>query len=100
VRTIAFPFRIASDGTVASVEHGSNEEAAQLLVALVMTHRGEMPLSPQFGLDDPAFGATEPGEVASAVSVYYPHISLNDIRVTDPTNDGRSTIEVDFDAES
>lgn len=100
MRTIAFPFRINSDGTVASVEHGSNAEAAQLLVALMATHRSEMPLAPQFGIDDPTFGILEPGEISAAVATYFPHINLNDIRLTDPNAAGRMTVEVDYDAES
>lgn len=93
---MAFPFRILSDGSVASVEHRSNEEAAQLLVALTMTQRGELPLAPHFGMNDPTFGTPDPGEIAASAAVFLPDVFIQDIRVTDPNAEGKVRLEIDY----
>lgn len=51
----AFPFRPLPNGRAAVVEDGSDDHRAQQLMHLALTRRGERPLEPDVGLDDPAF---------------------------------------------
>lgn len=51
---IRFPFRLTPSGTVATAPYGSDAEVNDALFAALHTHMGERPLSPQFGISDPA----------------------------------------------
>lgn len=52
---IDFPVRVAG-GHLAQVEQDSAEEIAASLTAILITPRGSLPASPQFGVADPALG--------------------------------------------
>ncbi len=52
---MAWPFRIAGR-RLAQVEQDSIEDARQNVHSYLATTRGERPLSPDFGLEDPTFG--------------------------------------------
>lgn len=52
--TLAHPFRVASDGSIAILTAGSGSNAAQLARHVLSTVPGERPLAPRFGLPDAA----------------------------------------------
>lgn len=52
---LAWPFRMAGR-RLAQVEQGSLADVQQSVHSYLATNRGERPLSPDFGLDDPTFG--------------------------------------------
>lgn len=52
---LAWPFRMAGH-RLAQVEQNSIEDVQQSVRSYLSTVRGERPLSPDFGLEDPTFG--------------------------------------------
>lgn len=52
---LAWPFRLAGH-RLAQVEQNSIEDVQQSVQSYLSTVRGERPLSPDFGLEDPTFG--------------------------------------------
>jgi len=52
---LAWPFRMAG-GRLATVEQDTIEDVQQNVRSYLATTRGERPLAPDFGLEDPTFG--------------------------------------------
>lgn len=76
MRLLAHPFRLAGDGTAATVEQGSDAATAQALGALVATVRGERDDVPAFGVTDPTFGALDLAEVIAGVALFGPAVEI------------------------
>jgi len=55
VDLLAVPFRLTPAGRIATVPSGSDAEAAQAIVVLLGTVRGERELVPDFGMPTPLF---------------------------------------------
>lgn len=83
---LSFPFRLASDGTVATVLDGSDDANAEALAVLVQTIRGERPLAPDFGVTDPAWAELTAGEVNAQLDRFGPAIRVTDV-TADPDGD-------------
>jgi phage baseplate assembly protein W len=81
VRLLAHPFRLAGNGTVATVEQGSDEANAQQIAALLLTETGERPLAPGFGITDPTFRGIDATEVIAAVAEHGPDVTVGDVTV-------------------
>lgn len=69
---LAFPFRIAPDGAVATVGYGTDEEVDQAIAALALTHIGERPMQPEYGIPDPAFAGLDVGDIQVGLDDYGP----------------------------
>jgi phage baseplate assembly protein W len=90
---LAWPFRIAGR-RLAQVEQDSIEDVQQNVRSYLSTMRGERPLSPDFGLEDPTFG---PGFDATRVAGEI--MELEDraevaIVTTGPDAQGRMSVDV------
>lgn len=91
MRLLAFPFRVDATGRIASVERDSDDDLQQRLAMLVLTRTGERPLTPGFGMPDPAGEGFDPQLLAAAAVEYGPDVDLDDIAVV---NNGDGTQDV------
>lgn len=94
MRVFAHPFRIAADGSAATIEQGTADEARQVLQAILAIPQGSRPLGPEWGLEDPAGVGTDEGEVRGVVELCEPDLQVRTVTV-EPTADGRQRVLVD-----
>jgi hypothetical protein len=94
-RILAFPFRLAPNGSVATVEQETDQADREQIAVLALTRRGERPLVPGFGILDPAFGGFDPGALSAAVAVYGPPRTITDVTVVADTETSQ-VVEVAF----
>lgn len=78
---IAYPFRLAAGGVVATIEEGADEQVAQELAVAVLTRRGERVLVPEFGVADPVFTGFDADALRLHVALYGPPVDVTDVTV-------------------
>jgi hypothetical protein len=100
---LAWPFRLPSRGTgrrgpLAQVEQDSVEDVQQNVHSYLSTTRGERPLSPDFGLEDPTFG---PGinatRIAADIEEAEDGRAVVEIAVVGPDANGETAVTVSVD---
>lgn len=98
VEVLAAPFTVTG-GKVATVEAGSDVEAAQLLATLIRTRPGERAAAPGFGIADPTFaGGLDPGALTAAVDLYGPDRRVRTVTsAPDPGDPERIRVTVNYD---
>lgn len=95
-QVLSFPFRLGSNGAVATVEQDSDAAAAEQIAVLLLTRIGERPLSPDFGVTDMVGQGLDPSELAAAISAYGPEVTLQDVSITE-VGDGVQQVTVTFE---
>lgn len=92
---LSHPFRLGSDGRVATVEQTSDAGAAEQLAVLCLTRPGERPLVPAFGLSDPTFAGFDASELAAGVAAWGPAVDVTNVTIT-AAGDAVQAVEVLF----
>lgn len=92
---ISHPFRLARDGSIATVDQTSDAGLAEQIAVLALTRPGERPLVPGFGLPDPTFEGFEPSALAAAVALWGPDVLLDQVTVVQ-RDDSTQQVEVSF----
>lgn len=82
---ISHPFRLAPDGSVATVEDGSEEAAAEAIAVMVLTRKGERDLVPDFGVTDPTFDGLSLAELQAGLADYGPQVDVGSVETTYPS---------------
>lgn len=84
-RVISFPFRLGSDGGIATVEQGSDVEIDEAIVIAVLVSPGERIQCPTFGVADPAFQGFEIGALQRHLLDFGPRVDVTalDVRLLD-----------------
>jgi len=91
---LAFPFKLTSDGSAATVMRGSDAETDQAVAVAILTTIGERPMRPTFGVPDPAFAGLHLGDVQVCLNEHGPQdVTIVSIDAT-PLNNTQSTAEV------
>ncbi len=93
MRVFSHPLRIDPDGSFATVEQGSLQQAQQLAIGIVSTFLSERPLAPDFGIFDPVAVGITRAEVAAAVDLCEPDLTVVDMAINGPT-DSRQSVAV------
>ena len=92
--TLAHPFRVAADGSIAILAAGSGSHAAQLARHVLSTVPGERPLAPRFGLPDAAgTGRFDTTGIVTALATCTPELDSSAITATQ-TPDGYVDVNV------
>lgn len=68
----AYPFRIGPNGSVVLTDENSDEGISQLIASAVLTHLGERPMFPTFGITDPVFGQVSTAQLKACLAAYGP----------------------------
>lgn len=95
MNVLAFPFGFDSVGRARTVAQDSDECLMQRAAGFVRTRRGELPLAPDYGLDDPALRPVYEQEILAGLAVYHPEIEVNDIAIYQQ-NDVALVIDLDI----
>lgn len=96
MRVLSFPFRFTPTGSAATVEQDSDGCYAEQLALLVQTQQGERPLTPGFGITDPAFGEVDTAQIAAAASEFVPDVTVTSVTI-DGRDDALTDVTVSFD---
>ena len=92
MRLFAHPLRLDNAGAIATVEQGSAVHAQQLTIAIVSTHLGERALAPDFGIFDPVAVGTSQAEIAAAVDLCEPDLTVTGAQISQAN--GRQNVSV------
>jgi phage baseplate assembly protein W len=74
---LSVPFRLNSDGTVATVTQGSDQANAEQIGVILATIQGEREMQPGFGIPDPAFNGIAGGVVAAQIALWGPDVTVD-----------------------
>jgi len=80
---LSIPFRISDDGRAERIWQGSEAHAVQQALQFVSTRPRELPMSPMYGLDDPAFRTMDAAEVVVGMATYHPEVMVESVLVYD-----------------
>lgn len=77
---LSYPFRLGLDGRMATVEQGSDQEAAEAIEIIIGSRIDERPMCWPFGIPDPTFAGLEPDDINSALQMWGPTgVTVTDI---------------------
>ena len=95
VRLISYPFRVASDGSIATTEDGMDYYAEELAM-LTKTTPGERELVPDYGIEDPTFNDFNRMDLLEKVAIFGPPVQIHSTS-SKFTRDGRIVVNISYD---
>lgn len=75
----SFPFRIGGDGSIATVEEGSDQAIEEAIAVAMLTRPGERFTVPTFGAVDPAFTGVEAGSLQRHLDDFGPNVTVTSV---------------------
>lgn len=94
--TIAFPVTFDSTGFKKLTE-GSDDYYRQLLTLTMLTEPGSLPLTPEFGVNDPSFDTIDRGLFLAQAAEFVPEVQLGEVKVEVNPINGQSEITFTFE---
>lgn len=95
MEVLSIPFRLQKNGRAERVWQGSEAHVQQQAAQFVATMAGELPLSPFYGLEDPAFRDVRAGEVVSGMALFHPEVNVRSVFVvSDPGGMAEVVVDV------
>lgn len=92
--TLKFPIRFTKNRQIEKVRDGTDEFIRQLISICILTEPYVLPLTPEFGTDDPSFSTVSPASLMLNVSKFIPEISL--LEVTPSLSEDTGIVKVKF----
>lgn len=92
--TLRFPIRFANGG-VEKYQEGTDDYYSHLLALLVQIQPQDLPLSPQYGVQDPTFSETLTRDLALSVGGFIPEIIVESATI-EVSNSGETKINIAF----
>ncbi len=89
---LSHPFRLAGDGSVATVTDGSDDADAEAVAVLASTKRGERELAPDFGVTDPVFHELSLAELNAGLARFGPELEVTEVATTYPNDTTARTV--------
>jgi hypothetical protein len=75
----SFPFRLGGDGSIATVEDGSDQAVEEAIAVAMLTRPGERITVPTFGAVDPAFAGVEAGALQRHLDDFGPNVTITSV---------------------
>lgn len=92
--TLAFPFSLDPQGRIATVPYGSDQEVDGAIAALILTDLGERPLSPTFGVPDPAGIGVTQGDIQVGLADHgFEDVTITEV-ITEPASPTQAAVTV------
>lgn len=92
--TLRFPIRFSS-GNVENLAEGSDAYYAQLLALAAQIKPGELPLTPEFGCEDPVFDRESRDQLALTAAYFVPEVAIESLDIAE-SDSGESQIKITF----
>ena len=93
---LSHPFRLAPNGSVATVTDGTDAADAEGLAILALTLKGERIMVPTFGVTDPVADSLSVAELNVGLQDFGPNVTVSGVHVTHPS-DSTQRVELSFD---
>lgn len=93
---LSHPFRLGSNGQVVTVDQDTETADREQVAVLALTVVGERPMTPGFGVTDPAFGGYLPAELAAGVQAFGPDVSITAVTAT-PFDESTQVAHIEFE---
>lgn len=85
-RVLSYPFRVGTDGSLGTVDEATDQADVEEVAMVLLTVRGERPLVPAYGIEDPAFVGIRAPEVVAACTRWTPLVVTSvDVSADGPT---------------
>ena len=94
MEVLSIPFRLMPNGRAERVWQGSEAHVQQQAAQFMATNTGELPMSPLYGIEDPAFRDVRAAEVVMGMAEFHPSVNVRSVFVVMGKN-GLSDILVD-----
>jgi phage baseplate assembly protein W len=94
MEVLSIPFRLMPNGRAERVWQGSEAHIQQQAVQYLATNTGELPMSPLYGIEDPAFRDVRAAEVVMGMAEFHPNVNVRSVYVIVGQN-GLSDVLVD-----
>jgi len=91
---LKFPIKFDGVGNFVRVIDGTDEYVKQLLSICILTEPYILPLTPEFGISDPAFATVSPDQLMLAAAKFVPEISI--ISVSNQYDEPSGKLNVSF----
>ncbi len=93
---LSYPFRVAPNGSAATVRDGSTAANTEAVAVLALTRKGERVLVPTFGTTDPVLTGLDVAELNTALTVHGPvGVRVTGVETT-PTGPGSVAARLEF----
>lgn len=96
MRLISFPFRLSTNGSVATIDPGSDEEVQEAIAVAVHTRPGERPLWDDFGIPDPAYVGIDAADVQVVLDDYGPEGIIVETANSEPIDELTTSVEFEW----
>ena len=94
--TLKFPLEF-SNGDAVKLTQGTRPYYEQLLSLGLQTRIGELPITPIYGVVDPAFDAGAQEQIITLVAQYFPELSIRKLTETINPDTGEINFQITFD---
>jgi hypothetical protein len=94
--SIAFPVSFDSTG-FKKLEEGSDDYYRQLLTLILLTEPDSLPLTPEFGVNDPSFDSIDRGLFILQAAEFVPEVTVTDIQIELDEVTGGSNVVFSFE---
>lgn len=82
-------------GGVEKIDDGTDEYYSHLLALAIQIVPGELPLSPQYGVEDPSFSESLTRDLAFTAGAYIPEIIIDTANII-PAENGQTKVDLSF----
>lgn len=97
---LAHPFALGPDGSLATIEQGSDAEIAQTIHLIIGTRLFERPMAWSFGTPDPVFSGLRAGDIQAPLTTHGPPgVRINAVTQTD-IGDTDQKVTVSYEQQS
>jgi hypothetical protein len=96
VGPLAHPLRLSALGDLITLPGDTVAAYAQEVAILVLTRRGERPLAPGYGIDDPVVVGVDPAQVAAGLELYGPPVTADSV-TTRAVSDTQLEVRVELE---
>lgn len=96
MRLISFPFRLSTNGSVATIDPGSDEEVEEAIAIAVHTRPGDRPLWDDFGIPDPAYVGIDAADVQVVLDAYGPEDIVVETASSEPISDLETVVAFEW----
>lgn len=96
MRLISFPFRLSTNGSVATIDPGTDEEVEEAIAVAIHTRPGERYMWEDFGIPDPAYVGIDAADVQVVLDAYGPEGIIVDNAGSEAISDTHTAVEFEW----
>jgi hypothetical protein len=91
--TLRFPIKFDEQKQIVKLQENTDDYVKQLISFCILTEPFILPLTPDFGVADPAFSTVSPERLMLAANKFVPEVSIVAVDATINDTDGRVAVK-------